>query len=280
MAYCSPSKVENFKKSGTCFDLATLVKIATAFNRQFPSQAIASPEKQTLAYLKQELETRLKKECQQETCWVAKLGLEDDPMVEEHLRPRTPEEWLKKPNTWLTNFNIEAVMFQYEKMYPSFKFLGVFPLDFEFKYAGGTGVDACMYREVCTLDISAHKYIGFIINLDRHDESGSHWTAIFIKDKVLYYYDSTGRGVPKEVSDFAKKHKLKVVRNVKVHQKGHSECGMFAMYYIIRWLTLLHQDEGTTFKTVITSDHLTDANMFALRKVFFRPMHQFKNASL
>lgn len=276
MAHCAPKTIEHFKQNGTCFDIVALRKIAYAFNRQFPTAAIADVATKSLPKLKKELEQRLRKQCKSETCWVAKLGLDADPTVNDLLRPQTPEEWLDKPNTWLTNFNIEAVMAQYEQRYPDFKFLGVFPVDFQLKYGNGS----CMYEEVCTLDIEKHNHIGFIINLDRHDEPGSHWTAIFIKDYTLYYYDSTASVPPEEIRNFATAKKLKLVVNTARHQNGNSECGMFSIYYIVRWLSLLAENPSTTFEQVVRDKAITDKNMLALRKVFFRPIHQFKNVTV
>lgn len=164
-------------------------------------------------------------------------------------------------------------MFQYERKFPDFKFLGVFPVDFELRYGSG----ACMYEEICSLNLHNHKHVGFIINLDRHDEPGSHWTAIFIKDKVLYYYDSTASSTPEDVKAFAKKHGLKLVENKIKHQYGGSECGMFSMYYLVKWLNRLETNPQTTFEDIVQDKNITDANMLALRKIFFRPIHRFKD---
>lgn len=270
--YCAPDRLDDFHRNGTCFDVDMLRKIAYAFNRQFPEKAIGGVDKKGLKRLKKELEMRLRKECTDDTCWVARVGLEKDPTLGEYLRPKTPEEWLSQPNTWLTNFNIEAVMFQYEKKFPGFKFLGVFPVDFEVKYGAG----ACMFREICSLDLSQHKSVGFVINLDKHDEPGSHWTAIFIKDKVLYYYDSTASATPAEVKAFAHKRGLQLMENKVKHQYGGSECGMFSMYYLVKWLNRLEKNPATTFEDIVKDKDITDANMLALRKVFFRPIHRFK----
>jgi hypothetical protein len=271
--YCAPDRLDDFHKNGTCFDIEMLRRIAHAFNRQFPGKAISRIDKKNIRILKNELENRLQKECTEETCWVAKLGLERDPQVGAYLRPKTPAEWLSKPNTWLTNFNIEAVMFQYERKFPDFKFLGVFPVDFELRYGSG----ACMYEEICSLDLNKHKYVGFIINLDRHDEPGSHWTAIFIKDKVLYYYDSTTSSTPEDVKAFASKRGLKLVENKMKHQYGGSECGMFSIYYLVKWLNKLAIRPDITFEEIVNDKNITDANMLALRQVFFRPIHRFNN---
>jgi hypothetical protein len=49
--------------------------------------------------------------------------------------------------------------------------------------------------------------LGAVFNLDRHDESGSHWTAMFIDILLgeLYYYDSVAQSVPDEIFDLAER---------------------------------------------------------------------------
>ena len=52
--------------------------------------------------------------------------------------------------------------------------------------------------------------LGFVFNLDKHWQSGSHWTSLYInldinsKNYGAYYYDSVGNKPPPEVSDFIK----------------------------------------------------------------------------
>ena len=51
-------------------------------------------------------------------------------LLKEHFRPPMPSEWSSDPDMWLASTDIEAVMRQYEEAVPSFKFLGVVPIDF------------------------------------------------------------------------------------------------------------------------------------------------------
>ena len=62
------------------------------------------------------------------------------------------------------------------------------------------------------------------------------------------------------------------------HQTGDSECGMFSMYYIIKWLSLLRKNKDTTFEDIVKTSSINDENIAALRKVLFRPFYQFKKA--
>jgi hypothetical protein len=51
-------------------------------------------------------------------------------ILKDHFRPAMPAEWVSDPDMWLASTDIEAVMRQYEEAVPSFKFLGVVPIDF------------------------------------------------------------------------------------------------------------------------------------------------------
>lgn len=291
MLHCSPKKIEESKKKGSCFDLQTLRKIAHAYNRQFENNKIDKIDKKSFTVLKKQLENKLRKFCNNETCWVAKLGLDQDKEINDALRPKTPREWVKKPDTWLNNFNIEAVMMQYEKKYPDFKFLGVFPVDFQIR----DSFNQCFFEDVCDVRMSnllkkGINYVGFIINLDKHNEPGSHWTGLFmcINPELpaygIYYYDSVGSDAPPEMKAFMDKMKseggsnFKYVINTMQHQTGDSECGMFSMYYIIKWLSLLRKNKDTTFEDIVKTSSINDENIAALRKVLFRPFYQFKKA--
>ena len=63
------------------------------------------------------------------------------------------------------------------------------PIDFDEKYSMGS----CIVDELCTLNLNSvkkrnKKRIGIVFNLDKHNESGSHWVAMFIdliKNKIL-----------------------------------------------------------------------------------------------
>jgi hypothetical protein len=88
----------------------------------------------------------------------------------------------------------------------------VTPIDFDTRIAGGSGKKVCVDPNLCNL--SLEKYIkdnvnklGAVFNLDRHNESGSHWTSMFIDILLgeLYYYDSVAQSVPDEIFDLAER---------------------------------------------------------------------------
>jgi hypothetical protein len=301
MAYCSPKQEEHYKEFKSCFDKKTLLRMTYSWNRFHPTDLIEHPEKLTHRKLWMMLNDRFKPMCgdKKEICWVEQLHLNNDEHVKDSVRPEMPKEWLEKPHTWLTNFNIEAVMEQYEKVNPNFKFLGVFPVDFSSKDYFSN--NKCLYEETCNLDMEYQlekgiRYIGMVINLDKHDEPGSHWVSLFIcidpKQSCFgaYYYDSYSGEPPAEVEQFmydlqkqgnayARSHGIKrsfkVQHNTVRHQYGHSECGMFSMVYLIRWMTLLKQRKHVTMEDVVNVK-ITDDDVYKMRSIFFRPYYQFK----
>lgn len=134
--------------------------------------------------------------------------------IETAFRPSHPDEWLSDPHYWLSNFDIDAVMRQYQEASPTFKFIGVFPRDFSARtgtLSGGTpkhptktasrkkkvggafepsqkGKEikgSCVSNALCNLSLAeeiskGYKEVGFVLNLDTHRGPGTHWTACYI----------------------------------------------------------------------------------------------------
>jgi hypothetical protein len=298
MAFCSPSGEKNFEKDNTCFSQTALERLVKNWNDTHPTNKISKKKdgaKLSKKDLWKELNKRMSSQCNgsgKEFCWVDKLGAaKKDPLVTKELRPVKPNEWYKKPYAWLSNYDIEAVMEQYQDD-DSFKyqFLGVYPIDFEAKDAFGN----CLFTEICHINIAnlykkGIRYIGLITNLDKHDQSGSHWTSLFAcidPSKSCfgaYYYDSVSRQPPPEIANFMekiKKQSLTLVKgttrefridyNENKHQYGNSECGVFSMAYQIRWLDKLKKNPNITFEQ-IEKIKTNDAKIHKLRNVLFRP---------
>jgi hypothetical protein len=204
-------------------------------------------------------------------------------VVEKELRPKKPSEWYSNQYTWLSNFDIEKVMFQYEDKYKDFKFIGVFPIDFAAKpklYFG-----SCVAQEMCNIKVddlvkSGITQIAAVFNLDKHDQPGSHWVAVYSnldpkkKNYGIYYYDSNGMEPPSEIVKFQESiaanmrqlHKGEFVidHNRRRHQFGNSECGMFSMYFIERCL------KGRSFASIVNSKDY-DKKVHKYRDVYYRP---------
>ena len=116
--------------------------------------------------------------------------------------PYAPKSWKNNPNEWLSSNDIEKVMKQYEVDYPNFIFIGPSPIDFDKKLMFGV----CVWNELCNLNIikqlkDGKNKIGIIFNTDPHNKSGSHWISLFIdiKRKFIFYFDSNGDKVPREI---------------------------------------------------------------------------------
>ena len=207
------------------------------------------------------------------------------------LKPEKPESWYKNPKTWLSNYDIQNVMSQYAAAPRySYAFLGVFPIDFAVSNTQGQ----CLYSDFCHIDIKKFikqkkKFIGFITNLDKHDESGSHWTSTFISiDPTLdsygaYYYDSTAGKIPfyivsvlksiqKQCREIHPHKSFKINYNKKKHQYKNSECGVFSMVFQIRWLNKhIVKKNKTSFEEILRNPLLTDDTMLKIRDELFRP---------
>jgi hypothetical protein len=210
------------------------------------------------------------------------------------LRPEMPKEWLKNKTEWLSNYDINNVMSQYsnDKKY-KYNFLGVFPIDFAVEVNG-----KCLYSSVCSINIKDYikkgiKYIGFINNLDKHNESGSHWTSTFLvldpnnSSYGCYYYDSTAKIIPNYIKIFIDKIKkqleeiypnkiFKIKSNNKKHQYKNTECGVFSMLYQIRWINFMLHDKDfykrkDAYKIVVSDKNIKDAVMVEKRRDLFRP---------
>lgn len=205
------------------------------------------------------------------------------------LRPEKPESWYKNPRTWLSNYDIQNVMNQYQntKKY-KYAFLGVFPIDFSVKLNDGR----CAYNSLCNIDIKNYltkNFIGLITNLDKHDEPGSHWTSTFfcINPKLpsygAYYYDSTSRPIPPLLLQFINdikrqcdalypKNTFNIIYNKKQHQFKNSECGVFSLLFQIRWINKhIVKHNNTSFQEIISNPSIKDEQMTMIRDYIFRP---------
>ncbi len=194
-----------------------------------------------------------------------------------YLRPKYPSEWKDDPDMWLSNFDIEAVMRQYEEADKSFKFLGILPIDFSAPSPYVKDKLQCLHPEICTLNLKEEhakgiRNIGIVFNLDPHNKGGSHWMGLFIclkdiKKPWVAYFDSYGYETPPMISRFMRSLKLqnpdiKLMYNARRFQYGGTECGMYSMYFIIMMLA------GIPFRKFCRSP-VPDGAMLELRKKLF-----------
>lgn len=267
--YCSPKKNN---ESFTCFSKPSLEKMINAYNTKLEEKNKIKIQGKSKKQLWSSLREKLSNNCNTEWCWIDQdfvHNLKDDEIEHFTFRPKMPTSWKKNKYTWLTTRDINQVMIQYEKQYNDFLFIGPVPAD-------------CPAKIMCELsDINIDNLIknkkqkiGIVFNLDNHDQPGSHWVGSFIdieKNRV-YYYDSYGEDPPDLIKKFListadkifdVKGNVKVETNIKRHQFGGSECGIYSMNFILECLKEKALED-------IVSKNISDKAMNELRKYLYR----------
>lgn len=282
--HCSPSVVKG--SSNTCFSREFLVMIAKIYNQSHEDKIEIIKKSKTALW--KSIDSKLKRTCgSKETCWIEQPFIKKEERVysklEKSFRPAKPLSWYKNENEWLNTYDILNVMNQYQDADKSFKFIGVFPIDFAAKSDNGS----CVVQQMCNLDIKKLwkdkvKKIGIIFNTDKHNESGSHWISMFIglnpkaRNYGIYFYDSVAMKPPRELVVFMKEtqkdlvalhpkyaDKLHTLVNVKRRQYLNSLCGVYSMLFIISMLK-------NTFE--YTCEHMgKDNDVQIFRDILYRP---------
>jgi hypothetical protein len=307
--YNSPKNAKN----PYIFSKESLIHLIDAWNKYKPDKIIYK-KTDAIAKLSLMLNEKIKPVCddKQYWCWpgtISKIASSANDtktkeiikMIEtEELRPEMPIEWYANSREWLSNYDIEDVMKQYDKDRTyKYAFLGVYPIDFSEEDKFGR----CLYSKICSLDVKKYinkkiKYLGLITNLDKHNQSGSHWTSTFIiidprnKCYGAHYYDSNAIAIPSYIKKFINNikerllviypnSKFKITYNTIRHQKKNTECGMFSMTHQIRWMNSLlkykelklpdpYKDENF-LKCITNNKNITDDIMNENRKYLYRP---------
>ena len=260
---CSPV-VDDLKIKDSCYTPKILITIRDAYNKDHPSAedhiAESDPEK-----LWAILNARFV-QCKKEDCWLnqikdAQLRKRIDRYI---FAPDKPYEWRKNPNEWLSNYDIMNVLEQYEEKYKHFEFIGPTPIDFDKVQSGNT----CVYNDLCRFKLSEQiaagkTKIAIVFNLSPHTSSGSHWVSMFIdtKERVIFFFDSAGDKIPKEVKALVDRIQAELQsphlgaksesphlgakgrpytfyeNHPHEHQFGNTECGVYSLFFIITMLT-------------------------------------------
>lgn len=242
------------------------------------------PAASVLKELHRRLGTRRGEEYTWINCGVVPTTSDIGARLKEAFRPMMPQSWIANDRTWLSNFDIEKVMRQYEDAVPDFWMVGVFPMDFAHVLEDGQ----CVSMEMCGLSVREMRrrgktHAGIVLNLDHHDQDGSHWVACYIDllptspNYGFFYYDSVGKPAPPEVVEFAAKIKSEIEEeekrntlfrfayNTEKRQFHNTECGIFTMFFLVCCVS-----RELDFKT-ICREMGNDDDLHTLRSVFFRP---------
>jgi hypothetical protein len=303
MSFCSPTATNK----SFCYSFDSLVKIALAWNHLKPADKIIfNPKSDSDQELYNKIKLRLCKFTKNNDdnywAWIDIIKLLNNnknykiskvmrDIEKKELRPSQPIEWIDNKTEWLSNFDIDNVLSQYQnKKELYYKFHGVFTIDFYSKKSNGV----CKYYQECDINMkniinSNKKYFGFVTNLCKFNEPGTHWTSSFfildpsLKSYGAYYYDSVKRPIPKLLKPVfidIQEQMNKIYPNKKfninisniAHQKTNTECGIFSIAFQTRWLSLLHENPANaSFDTVINFKKMNDSVMKLLRFRFFRP---------
>jgi Ulp1 family protease len=114
-----------------------------------------------------------------------------------------------------------------------------------------------------------------VFNLDKHNENGSHWISLFINAqlKIIMFFDSANGKIPPEISRFIKKVKqqgletgikFKFLRNEKQHQRGNTECGVYAIHFIVEML-----NNANRAIELFLNGYIPDNKIEKYRKIYF-----------
>jgi len=274
---CSPIAANNNRD--TCYSDEALVKLKDLWNHRHPDSLIETDNPIQIWNI---LRTQFDGVCSTEKCWLRqqfasnKVGGE---ILDFSFAPESPKSWSKNPNEWLNSTDIHSVMIQYETRYPQFLFIGPTPIDFDTLVSN----NVCVWDDLCTFDLAKmiskrKRKIGIIFNTDPHTSPGEHWVSMFIDltakpNPYIFYFDSGGEKVEPEIKALVDRIILQGKKigmtidfyqnHPKVHQKGLTECGMYALYMIKELLS-----DNKNYKYFI--DHsVADKDIEKLRIIYY-----------
>jgi hypothetical protein len=286
---CSPIVEGATRVKESCIPDDILIRIRNEYNKDHPDNKIVSTHLTEIWY---ELKKRLN--CKTEKCWLNEL---DDNELQRKLKqnlfaPNEPPEWKHNPDEWLSNYDIAAVLRQYAQSnkYNYFAFIEPTTIDFDDRPIDMGG--KCVDDKLCEFKLEKYiknqkSKIAVVFNLDKHNESGSHWVSLFIDldEKFIMYFDSAGDKIKKEFQALVDRI-LSQAKELDIHleydtthvehQRGNTECGMYSLYFIISLLTG-ETDRGVYLKRYTDKYNffknknlrIPDKFVFDLRKKYF-----------
>lgn len=271
---CAPSKIF---EDGSCFTLENLKYISNQINNYYYNYPAINTNTTKKVLMKEIIKFfKDNYKCDSQLCWFGTdvfKSFYDSDIYENTFRPTGPDKGTK----WLSNYDINKCMKQYEKKYKNFLFFDAVPDDFAnlhyYKinnYKNGKN----NYNELWDKLKNKEKYkIGIIFNTDTSSGRGQHWNSLYFNliTGEIYFFDSTSAEPSENVKKFINiLQSYFTLNNIKsyykynkfVHQRKNSECGVYSMNFIIRILN------GETFEN-ITRIITKDDDMNLCRSKYF-----------
>lgn len=270
-------------ENGSCIPLDLLIEMAEAYNKYIEQHKKSGTNRELIKldsnmdvlhpdeykkYLLLQFKTKFQGE---QKDWINNKYLQllsddaKDELENKVFRPEGPQGRFD----WLSTLDINQVLYQYEKKYDGFKFLGAVPIDF-------MDLDYLPFKKLnfSELEKEGIEKFGIIFNTDKSYQSGKHWISLYcdLKNGHIYFSDSVGKRPPEEINKYMqmietylKKKKIPSIDvryNKTQHQQGNSECGVYSINFILRLL------KGKSFDH-ITRKRLSDEKINKCRVVYF-----------
>lgn len=276
-----PMKIDNTE---SCLTETNIAKLGADWNKAHSKKLIPLDDATKTWKSMREV---LKDRCTTEYCWINQPFVSSAVRSElkKQFRPAAPASWETDSTEWLDSDNIYKMLMQLTEAYPYFTTIYPSPIDFDKKIYDSIYNGECVVNELCQLNVQrdlrekGKTAFGIVFNLDKHDEGGSHWVALYIdlagnstRLAGAYYWDSYGYQAPNRIKTLMKRIKNQeklngnnsfvLEENTVRHQRKNSECGIYSLYFIASML------EGRTFED-ITKNIVDDDTINQMRHVYF-----------
>lgn len=298
---CSEKVSKNTRIENTCLTPDILILIKDEFNKINKTNKITSTDTKGIwdelnEKMKCNIHTKKKGNHVNYHCWIIQIQNKKirDKIITYIFAPKHPKSWNTNQYEWLSNIDILEILEQYETTHKNFKLFKPTSIDFDFK----VNKNQCVSNELCNIDIvhlieNGKTEFGFIFNLDKHTQSGSHWVSMYcsFNDNFIFFFDSVGNPIPKEIKVLKdrivsqikdKYHKTLIFeQNTFEHQKKNTECGVYSLYLVISMLERKINNKPVNYKKLINyfkgdkRQRITDDQINNIRlQLFNSPNHE------
>lgn len=276
--HCSVEEGSEF----SCFTGSQIKKLASAINKLSKRNKKIKKirvRNRSPREIYRDIEDRIRKNsaCSKEACI---LSLEDILKVpgmkelKEQIKIEQPKEWDKdvKDNRWVSNWEIDDILFREDDKNKHFYYYGAYPIDF----------NDCKVSPICKFNLrrhikDKHHKIAMVFNTGDSDSDGQHWISMVLDthgdntrgiNPCIYYFDSYGREPVDKVQELINKileqaERMKIVMEVKHNPKRFQtsgyECGMYAIHFIKEMI------RGKLWDDILNSSFMNDQTMVKLR---------------